>query len=273
MDRHRLPWEFPYGTPDSLSYLPSNPYAKAPSNQPIFETQQEPIKHTLQPTITGTSILGIKYKDGVMLCGDTLVSYGSLAKFRTVERIKKLNKNTMIGGTGDYSDFQFVVKELGELITRDEIIDDGSTLSPKAIHSFLTRRLYQRRNKMNPLWGQFVIAGFHGKPILGLSDLRGTSYEDETIATGFGAHLARPLLRKGFKQDLSKEEAKQLLETSMRVLFYRDARSYNRIQLATVTADGVEISSPYELQTDWSFGNIVYSDDIQTLPMVGGNNN
>jgi 20S proteasome subunit beta 7 len=31
-----------------------------------------PIQHTQQPIVTGTSVLGIKYKDGVMLAADTL---------------------------------------------------------------------------------------------------------------------------------------------------------------------------------------------------------
>jgi 20S proteasome subunit beta 7 len=31
-----------------------------------------PIQHTQQPIVTGTSVLGIKFKDGVMLAADTL---------------------------------------------------------------------------------------------------------------------------------------------------------------------------------------------------------
>ncbi|CAD6962523.1 unnamed protein product, partial [Tilletia controversa] len=34
---------------------------------------------TQQLIVTGTSILGIKYQDGIMLSADTLASYGSLA--------------------------------------------------------------------------------------------------------------------------------------------------------------------------------------------------
>jgi len=41
----------------------------------------------------------------------------------------------------------------------------------------------------------------------------------------------------------------------MRVLFYRDCRALNKIQIAKVTKeDGVLISDPYELETDWSSG-------------------
>lgn len=41
-----------------------------------------------------------------MLAGDMLGSYGSLAKFRSVERIIKVNDTTILGASGDIADFQ-----------------------------------------------------------------------------------------------------------------------------------------------------------------------
>jgi len=219
----------------------------------------EPSKRTLEPSVTGTSVIALKYKDGVMLAADTLASYGSLARFRDQERISPVGKYTLIGGSGEISDYQYLRKHLDELITGYDIVDDGSTLSPQSIHSYVTRVLYGRRNQFDPLWNVIVVAGFKdGESFLGFSDLRGSSYTDNTVATGFGNHLARPLLRSGWRPDLSREDALKLVEDCMRVLYYRDARSINRIQVATVTAAGTSISEPYELQTDWSVGEIVY---------------
>lgn len=122
------------------------------------------------------------------MTADTLASYGSLARFRTEERIKPLGDNIMIGAAGDISDFQWMMKHLEEVKykfffffkfasslmkvsniqktrTMDDIVGDGHTLSPHAIHSYITRVMYQRRNKFDPLWNYFVIAGFKdGKP-------------------------------------------------------------------------------------------------------------
>ena len=63
-------------------------------------------------------------------------------------------------------------------------------------------------------------------------DLQGTSYESSTIASGYGAYIAQPLLRKaveGKESTLTEEEAIKLLDDCMRVLFYRDARSLNKV--------------------------------------------
>lgn len=67
--------------------------------------------------------------------------------------------------------------------------------------------------------------------VLSCVDLLGVTYTASTIATGYGAYIAQPLLRKeveGREMTLSKDEAEHILETCMRVLFYRDARSLDK---------------------------------------------
>lgn len=84
---------------------------------------------------------------------------------------------------------------------------------------------------------------------LGMVDLYGTAFEDTTIATGYGAYLARPLLRKAYRADLSEDEARKILEDCMRVLFYRDARAINRIQIAKVCQPLLLLDSMRDLLT------------------------
>jgi 20S proteasome subunit beta 7 len=216
-----------------------------------------PTKHTLEPYVTGASVLAVTYQDGVMLGADTLGSYGSLARFRQLRRLRAVGPYTVVGATGEYSDFQFLHRELEVLIKRDWAHDDSILKSPRDIHNYLARRLYNQRNRFDPFWNQLVVAGFKDQQaFLGYVDLHGTNYEDVTLATGYGAHLARPILRnvRQGRPNLSEEEARKALEDCMRVLYYRDARALNKIQLAKVTAKGVEISEPYALTTNWSLG-------------------
>ena len=69
---------------------------------------------------------------------------------------------------------------------------------------------------------------------LGAIDLKGTPYQAPSIATGFGSHLAQPILRKqlelsGGADNLTEEQAIEIIKKSMKVLFYRDARSMNKV--------------------------------------------
>lgn len=63
-------------------------------------------------------------------------------------------------------------------------------------------------------------------------DLLGVTYKSTTMATGYGAYIAQPLLRsavEGHENELTEEEARKILENSLRVLYYRDARSLNKV--------------------------------------------
>lgn len=58
--------------------------------------------------VTGTSVLGVKFDGGVVIAADTLGSYGSLARYRSVSRLLRVNGTTVLGTGGDYADFQFI---------------------------------------------------------------------------------------------------------------------------------------------------------------------
>lgn len=50
--------------------------------------------------------------------------------------------------------------------------DDGNSLGPKEVHNYLTRLMYNRRNKFNPLWNSLVLGGVkNGQKYLGSVNL------------------------------------------------------------------------------------------------------
>ena len=101
-----------------------------------------------------------------------------------------------------------------------------------------------------------LVAGFRDeKPFLGYVDLIGTAYEENYIATGFGAYLAIPIIRDRWVPDMEEGEARALLEDCLRVMFYRDCKASNRIQIAKATRDGTLVSEPYVLENDWETAN------------------
>jgi 20S proteasome alpha/beta subunit len=54
---------------------------------------------------------------------------------------------------------------------------------------------YQRRNKMDPLYNQLVVAGFRdGKAFLGSADMQGTNFEDNHISTGYLKEKSKQVL-------------------------------------------------------------------------------
>ncbi|EZA62258.1 Proteasome subunit beta type-4 [Ooceraea biroi] len=197
------------------------------------------------PITTGTSVVGIQFKDGIVIAADILGSYGSLARYRNLERLMVVNENIILGASGDYADFHL----------EEKCLDDGFTLKPKALHCWLTRVMYNRRSNFDPFWNNFVIAGIDNeKPFLGTVDKLGTAYIDPVIATGYGAYMATPILRKAYEENnqMSKEEALEHLYKAMQVLFYRDARSFPKFHIGIVTKEeGIELRGPVSLDSYW----------------------
>lgn len=236
-----------------------------------------------------------------MLVADNLASYGSMARFRDIERLIPVGKYTVIGVGGDISDLQYITRLLDDLTyvsplhnhnlilailtfslnrIREQHAGDGHELRPEHVYEYMSRVMYNRRTKMDPLWNSILIAGTsptplsiqapetsnspkpsHG-PFLSYVDLLGTTYSAPVIATGMGSAMGIPLLRKAAEDDawksLSREDARKVLDECMKVLYYRDARSLNKFSVATVTAEGITIEKNQTVPTEWEFARYGY---------------
>ncbi|XP_050316219.1 proteasome subunit beta type-4 [Anthonomus grandis grandis] len=231
---------------------------------PNFGVQTKPTdfrQHSQAPVTTATSLVAVAYDKGVVMGGDLLASYGSLARYRNCPRIVKVNDNIVLGASGDYADFQYVKDFIEQKVITEECIDDGMSLKPKSLYCWLTRILYNRRSKMDPLWNNFIVAGVQdGEPFLGTVDKQGTAYTDKVICTGYGAHIATPLLRDTLDKNpqLNLADARALVQKCMEVLYYRDARSFPKYQLGVIDLEnGVQIEGPLEVPENWGVAHSI----------------
>lgn len=204
------------------------------------------------PITTGTSIVAVKYDRGVIIAGDKLVSYGNLARYHNVDRVFQINDNIVLGMSGDYADFQFIKQHIDEMILTDFSVDDRIAYKPKDLYTWLTRVLYNRRSKFNPLWLDMVVGGMQGEePFLGHINVRGRAYTNDVISTGFGTHLALPLLREySEKGPMTELQAKKVVKTCMEVLFYRDCRGYPKYSQANINIDGATVEDQ-DVNQNW----------------------
>lgn len=161
----------------------------------------------------------------------------------------------MVGFGGDVSDMQYLDRLLNSLDTEEAYSTSGHTLNAQNLHTYLSKVFYKRRSDFNPLWNQILVAGLdgEGKPFLASADLLGTTFSAPSLATGFGSHLAQPLLRKVAPDEeaaarLTREQAVEAVKESMKVLFYRDARSLDKYSIAVVTKEGIDLKENEKLE-------------------------
>ncbi|KAI5466682.1 nucleophile aminohydrolase [Mariannaea sp. PMI_226] len=239
-----------------------------------FMNDNGPKQNTQQPIVTGTSVVAIKFKDGVVIAADNLASYGSLARFTDVKRLRTFADSSVLGFSGDISDMQYLNRHLTDL-TLSEAYDspDKPRLNAANLHRYLAKLLYNRRSNFDPLWNHLLVAGLDDDeaPFLAAADLLGSTYTAPSLATGFGSMLAQPILRRHVPDEestrnLSKEQAIEIIKECMKVLYYRDARSLDTYSIAIVTKDGVDLKEDEKLEAQsWAFADRIKGYGTQTV--------
>ncbi|KAG6114037.1 hypothetical protein E4U14_001557 [Claviceps sp. LM454 group G7] len=239
-----------------------------------YMQNNDPTTHTQQPIVTGTSVVAIKFKDGVVIAADNLASYGSLARFTNVKRLIPFANTSVVGVSGDVSDMQFLDRDLTDLgLSESYWSPDSVRLNASNLHRYLSKVLYRRRSNFDPLWNHLLVAGLddQGAPFLAAADLLGTTYSAPSLATGYGAMLAQPVMRRYAPDEesaakLTREEAVNVIKECMKVLFYRDARSLDSYSMAIVTKEGVEMRENEKLENQsWAFAEIIKGYGTQTV--------
>jgi len=209
-------------------------------------------EHTTSPIVTGSTVIGVKYDGGILIAADTLASYGSQARYKDFTRMCKVGNFCLLGASGEMSDFQHMKKMIDELDEEDWLSQDGCMMGPKQYASYIGRVMYNRRSKMNPLYNQFLVAGKKGdESLLAFVDHQGTYFEDNYVATGFGAYFATPLLRNNWSPNMTKAQATDLIIQSLKICFYRDCRAYCKYTIGCTDGTEVTISDPIELDHFW----------------------
>jgi 20S proteasome subunit beta 7 len=241
--------------------------------------------------VTGTSVVALKFKDGVVIAADNLgklsqppppplmltyllptASYGSLARFTDVKRLRVFGGDIVVGFGGDVSDMQYLDRMLNSLSIDEDYSSHGHSMNAKNLHKYLSKVLYKRRCDFNPLWNHLLVAGFddESQPFLASADLLGTTFSSPSLATGFGAHLAQPILRKVVPDDeasaaLDEASAVEAVKECMKVLFYRDARSMDKYSIAVVKKEGVDLKENEKLEgQSWAFAEKIRGYGTQT---------
>lgn len=209
------------------------------------------------------------------MAADTMGSYGSMMKLSDLQRIFKVGDDVVVGISGDVSDFQYLQRILDELVVEESYDCDKLHLKANQVHEYLTRVMYSRRSKMNPLWNAILVSGFDdkGDSFLKYVDLLGVAYGSPCLATGFGTHLAIPLLRKKVENEedvkkLTKDDAIKTVKECMKVLYYRDARSWKNYTLCVVekSTSSIQIETGVKVENmQWGFAKDIAGYGIPQL--------
>ena len=74
-------------------------------------------------------------------------------------------------------------------------------------------------------------------------------------------------MQNAWRPDISEAEARSVIEDGMRVLFYRDKKASDYIQICKVTQQGVAIEDKYKINSEWSLDSFRFKTNEYWRPM------
>ncbi|ORD98620.1 PSB1 [Hepatospora eriocheir] len=184
----------------------------------------------------GTSILGLRYKNGVLFAADSRTTTGQFVSTRDSDKIVQCTDNIVSLGTGRSAHIQklnrLLSKEISELAVSEET-QPSITKSVKMIKNIL----YNNRDLLSC---EFIIGGYDNDYKLFKVCKEGVIVEDDLLIAGSGSTFIRGYTKSVFKKDMSKEEAMKFAIDSLRLAINCDNSSGGLIRICIFEGSGVE---------------------------------
>ena len=187
----------------------------------------------------GTTTVGIKAKDGVVLCADMRASAGYFIANNNTMKIQQLDDHaglTLAGGVADAQNITDILKYHASLhrIQKQEPIPIKS----------LTRltSLIFHQNRGYPFIADILLGGYDNNgPALFNIDMFGSVEEKSYVTTGSGSPVAYGLLEEEYRTDLTVEEAKVVALRAVKAAITRNIGTGDGINIAMIDKDGFSL--------------------------------
>jgi proteasome beta subunit len=193
---------------------------------------------------TGTTTLGIKFNEGIILAADRRATAGHLIAQKDTQKIHHITDDIAVTMAGTASDAQLLIKlAKAELKLRE--IRTQQSLDVKEAATFLSRMVYNnlRKPSMLPGISHFVMAGKDDSGFY-LYDIfpDGTVSEcKDYISSGSGSVMAYGVLETLYKDNMTLDEAKSLAIKCINAAIHRDSASGNGIDIYLIDNNGAKL--------------------------------
>lgn len=196
---------------------------------------------------TGTTILGIVCKDGIVMAADRRGSAGGIVLGKNEKKVFPINDYIVMSGCGSAMEIQKIPRYI------------AAELKLKELKSKVRPSVKQAVNLLSNigLSGQsaFLLAGFNenGSTELYSIDPAGhiETVEDYDANFGSGMVFVLGFLEREYKKGITLEEGVKLAVESIKSSTQRDMASGNGIDVFTITKDGIKKVVSMEIKPNY----------------------
>jgi proteasome beta subunit len=196
---------------------------------------------------TGTTILGIVCKDGVVMAADRRATAGTIVMSKKEEKVFPINDYLVVSGAGLAMELQKIPIYLTAELKLKELRSKSRPSVKQAVNLLSNLRIT----------GQcaFLIGGFNedGTTELYSTDPVGhiTKVEDYDANFGSGMPYVLGLLERQYKKGITVKEGIELAKEAIKSSTQRDIGSGNGMDIYTITKEGIKKVFGQEIIPDY----------------------
>ena len=189
----------------------------------------------------GTTTVGIKAADGVVLCADMRASAGYFIANNNTMKIQQVDDHAGLTLAGGVADAQNIV----DILRYHAGLHRIQRRRPIPVRSLarLTSLIFHQ-NRGYPFIADILMAGHDDDgPALFNIDMFGSVEEKSYVTTGSGSPVAYGTLENGYEDGLSVDDAKALAMKAVRAAIVRNIGTGDGINVAVIDSGGFRLLS------------------------------
>lgn len=201
--------------------------------------------HTMpRTTKTGTTIVGVLFKDGVVLGADTRATEGNIIADKNCEKIHYIAPNIYCCGAGTAADTEYTTEMISRKLELHRLQTGRESRVITALRS-LKQHLFKYQGHVG---AACVLGGYdHEGPHLLSIAPHGSSDSLPYVTMGSGSLAAMAVFEKGFTPDMEEEDAKELVSQAIQAGIFNDLGSGSNVDVCVIKKDKTEYLRPYAL--------------------------
>ncbi|MFP3132482.1 MAG: hypothetical protein RXQ77_04060 [Candidatus Nanopusillus sp.] len=188
---------------------------------------------------SGTTIVAIKFKNGVLIASDRQTTAGMMVYHNKTQKLHQITDNILMGAAGLVGDIQALVKILQSNLKLKYLRSKNEPTAEEAANFLSTLMNYY---KWFPFFSEVIIVGKDNDDynIYSIDEAGGLEKFDNFTSTGSGMVFALGVLETEYKENMSEEEAKELAKKAILAAIKRDLGSGYGIEIWTLTKEGLK---------------------------------
>ncbi|CAI4051725.1 hypothetical protein SKDZ_15G3010 [Saccharomyces kudriavzevii ZP591] len=182
-------------------------------------------------TSTGTTIVGVKYNNGVVIAADTRSTQGPIVADKNCAKLHRISPKIWCAGAGTAADTEAVTQLIGSNI---ELHSLYTSREPRVVSALqmLKQHLFKYQGHIG---AYLIVAGVDptGSHLFSIH-AHGSTDVGYYLSLGSGSLAAMAVLESHWKQDLTKDEAIKLASDAIQAGIWNDLGSGSNVDVCVM---------------------------------------